>query len=220
MNHPAKIKFEGAAVFIDAQLQDINLKGLQIAFKPKLTKDAVVKFKLVLSGEFQLEAEAWIVWHRAVNSHNIYGLYFTKISDSDKEHIYKFVFKHAPHQIPKQWWKDSAKKKKGGEGMEDRRIFERVAASFPVKLLDTSSGQEREASTCDVSAKGVGVLMNKQLTPGAPVEVWLKIPDHGEPLYTRGAVAWSKMEKANIYRAGIELEKAELMGLSRILRVV
>jgi len=220
INHPAKIKFEGAEVFIDAQLLDINFKGLQIAFKPKLIKDLVVKFKLVLSDELALEAEAWIAWHRNVNSHNIYGLYFTKIRDSDKEQIYKFVFKHSPHQIHRQWWKGLPEKKKGGEGMEDRRIFERFAVSFPVKLLDTSSGQEREVSTCDVSAKGVGVLMNKQLTPGTPLEVWLKIPDHGEPLYTRGTVAWSKTEKANICRAGIELEKADLMGLSRVLRVV
>ncbi len=219
INHPIKIKFEGAEVFIDAQLLDINFKGLQIAFAPKLTKDLVVKFKLVLPGGFHLEAEAWLVWHRTVGNHNIYGFYFTKISDSDKEQIYKFVFRYSPHEIHKQWWKGTIKKEKGGEAMEDRRIFERFATSFPVKLLDISSGQEGEASTCDVCAKGVGVLMNKQLTPGAPVEVWLKIPDQGEPLYTRGAVAWSKTEKANIYRAGINLEKADLMGLSRVLRV-
>lgn len=206
-------------MFIEAHLLDINFKGLQIAFKPKLPRDAILRFQLILSKDLQLEVEAWIAWYRTVARHNIYGLNFTQINDADKEKIYKFVFKHAPHEIHKTWWKGTAKKKKGGEDMEDRRVFERFAANLPVKLLDVNSGQEGEGSACDVSAKGVGLITGRKLMPGSLVEVWLSIPDHGEPLYTRGTVAWSKPGESNSYRAGINLEKADLMGLSRILRV-
>lgn len=218
LNHPAKIKFEGAGVFIDAQLIDINFKGLQICFKPKFPKDMPVKFILVLSEEFSLEVEAWIAWHRPVDGRNIYGFRFTKIKDGDKEKIYKFIFKHSPHEIHKQWWKDLPDKGKGGEDMEDRRIFERLAVSFPIRLLELNNGRQQEAVTCDISAKGVGCVTDRELALGAPVEAWLKIPDKGEPLYTRGKIAWSKMVKAGAYRSGIDLEKADLMGLSRVMR--
>jgi hypothetical protein len=49
--------------------------------------------------------------------------------------------------------------------------------------------------------------------------MWLNIPDRGEPLYTRGRVVWSKMWEPNKYRLGINLEKADLMGMARILRL-
>jgi hypothetical protein len=53
---------------------------------------------------------------------------------------------------------------------------------------------------------------------GAPLELWLEMPDKGEPLYLRGKVVWSLRHKPQAWRAGIELEKAQLMGLSRALR--
>lgn len=218
INKPVKIKLAGAEAFIDAQLQDINFKGIQLAFRPKFTKDSILRLKVFLTDDFILDIEVWVAWHRSIDGHNIYGMFFTKIADSDKERIYKFVFKHAPHEIHKKWWKDAGKKEEGGSDMEDRRVFQRFNVNFPVKLLDGDSSQEIEASTNDVSAKGVGICTDRQLVFGAPVEVWLSIPDHGEPLYTRGTVAWSKLESANRYRAGIALEKADLMGLSRVLR--
>lgn len=225
-NKQAKIKLAGAEHFIEAYLLDINFKGLQISLRPKLPRDTVIKFTLVLAKEFTLEVEAWLAWHRAINSHNIYGLYFTRLSDSDKEKIYKFVFKHSRHAVHKQWWKDlpakekeiEVKKEKGGETMEDRRIFERFPAQMPMRLLDLASGQESRFNTCDVSAKGVGLMGNAQLVQRAPVEVWLEIPDKGEPLYARGEVAWSSKVEPGVWRAGINLEKADFMGLGRILR--
>lgn len=218
-NKQAKIKLEGAVAFIDCQLPNINFKGLQISLKPKLIKDTVVKFSLVLSEDFTLEIEAWVTWHRTIDGNNIYGLYFTKIKDIDKEKIYKFVYKSSPQEISKQWWKGFSEEK-GGETMEDRRIFERFPMQLPVKFLDLASGKEGQANTCDISAKGVGFVGNTELAPRAPVEVWLQIPDQGEPLYTRGEVVWSKRLEPNVYRAGINLEKADLMGLSRVLRTI
>jgi hypothetical protein len=48
--------------------------------------------------------------------------------------------------------------------------------------------------------------------------MWLDIPDQHEPLYTRGEVAWSQtLPDTGQQRLGIRLEKAELMGLARVL---
>ena len=109
--------------------------------------------------------------------------------------------------------------RQGGEGeMVDRRIFERISASIPLRVIDSSSNKEAEAVAFDVSAKGLGIVSREPLSLGDDLELWLKMPDKKAPFYTRGAVAWTKLDNKGKCRAGISLEKAELMGISRIFR--
>ena len=102
--------------------------------------------------------------------------------------------------------------------MEDRRIFERFASRIGLRYLDLNSNQEGKAQANDISAKGIGMEASEELVPHTPLEMWLEIQDKGEPLYTRGEVVWSRMVEPNKYRVGVNLEKADLMGLSRVLR--
>jgi hypothetical protein len=222
INKPVKIQLVGAVVFAECFLKDINFKGLKIVLNLRLIVDSHIKFNLKLSDKYLLECEAWVAWHkviegRNIHGRNIYGLYFTKLKDADKEKIYKFVYEHVPDGISRSW-RDTSIEKEGGEDMEDRRIFQRFNIRFPVKLLDLNSGQEINAETSDISAKGLGIWSKDTLNPHTPLEAWLKIPDRGEPLYTRGNVVWSKPEGSGEYHLGIDLERADLMGLSRILR--
>ncbi len=102
--------------------------------------------------------------------------------------------------------------------MDDRRVFERINTKMPVKFLDPSSGREGQADTIDISANGVGFITDKNLSVLTPLEMWLGIPDYREPLYTRGEVVWSEaLPETGQQRVGVRLEKAELMGLARIL---
>lgn len=103
--------------------------------------------------------------------------------------------------------------------MEDRRIFERFPARFPLRFIDLKDNKEGIAQVRDVSAKGVGMITNEQLEPHTPLELWLQIPDRGEPLYTRGEVVWSNLKGIH-YHTGINLERADMMGLSRALRTI
>jgi hypothetical protein len=138
-----------------------------------------------------------------------------------------------PEHMHQQWWRGTEKNEtpepigrfgvrycEGGEAMEDRRIFDRFSASFPVKFLNPHSGKEGQAHARDISAKGVGLRLNERLTPATPLELWLEVPDKGEPLYTRGEIVWSRAVRPDEYQAGISLEKADLMGLSRVMRTV
>ncbi|TBR15082.1 PilZ domain-containing protein [bacterium] len=102
---------------------------------------------------------------------------------------------------------------------EDQRIFARFPARLPLRFLDADANMEGGAETYDVSAKGLGLVTNEQLKPHTSLEMWLHIPDKGEPLYTRGQVVWSTMVEPNRYQTGVNLERADLMGLSRVLRV-
>jgi hypothetical protein len=217
VNQQAKIKLEGAQAYAGCQIKDINFKGLQIVLGLRLPKDTVLKFSLFLAEGFTLNIEAWAVWHKTVMDTNIYGLYFSKIPDIDKEKIYKFMRSNFPEQIDKQWW-EGLREEKGGETMEDRRIFARLPVRFPLRYFEHKSGQEGQAHTQDISAKGIGLVGNKELAPQTSLEIWVEVPDKGEPLYTRGEVVWSKELEPNLYQAGVNLEKADLMGLSRVLR--
>jgi hypothetical protein len=219
INWQAKVRISDKESLTDCHINDINFKGLKLTLAEKLTPDTFVKLSLILSSDFVLNVEAWVAWHKTIDGYNLYGLYFTKIKDLDKEKIYQFMRGYFPEKINQQWWKDLSAEK-GGEEMQDRRIFARFSTEFPLRFLDLNRGKEGQAQTQDISAKGIGFLTNEELSTHTPLEMWLEIPDKGEPLYTRGEVAWSKSQGADEYRVGVNLERADLMGMSRVLRTM
>ncbi len=101
---------------------------------------------------------------------------------------------------------------------EDRRIFERFAVKFPLRFMRVGSENTAEALTYDISAKGIGLVFKEELEQDADLEIWLDIPDQVGALYARGRVVWVGSASSDGYRAGINLEKADLMGVSRALR--
>lgn len=217
VNKKAKIKLDGALSEVACQIKDINFKGMQVILNLKLALDTYVKFDLTLSEGVSIRAKAWVAWHKQVEGYNTYGLYFTDLLDPDKEKIYKFVYDSVPMEIIKGG-ESSLAKKEGGENMEDRRIFQRFNVRLPATLLDLNSGVEMQAETSDISAKGLGLALKQELKVNTPLEAWLHVPDKGEPLYARGLAVWSGRD-GDGYRIGMDLERADLMGLSRILRV-
>jgi len=67
-------------------------------------------------------------------------------------------------------------------GYEDLRVFERFPVKLEVKYLDMRANKESHAQTTDISAKGIGVTTNEMLDPNSTIEMWLKVPDRGDPL--------------------------------------
>ena len=104
INKASKIKLEGAVASADCLIRDINFKGLQIVLGLRLAVDTYIRFNLQLSENHSLQCEAWVAWHRHTDGHNVYGLLFTKITDKDKENIYKFVYNNVPQEISRHWW--------------------------------------------------------------------------------------------------------------------
>ena len=101
----------------------------------------------------------------------------------------------------------------------DRRLFERIPVSLPVRFVDVYSQKEYSAQTHDISATGIGIVTDMPLSPQSDLDIWLQIPDHDNPLYTKGKVVWTKQDDADgtRYRAGIKLEKMEFAGMSFIV---
>jgi len=217
INRQTEVKLEGAEAFASCTIRDINLKGMQVCLAMKLPRDKFIKFCIFLHKKFALEVEAWVVWQKTITNENRCGIYFTKIKDHDKERIYRFVCEHYPGHLTKCWW-GAVTEEKGGEQMEDHRIFNRIPVKFPLRFLDVNTGKDGLAQMQDISAKGIGMLANTELAQKSSLELWLEIPDKGEPLYARGDVVWSQMVAPDKFRVGVNLEKADLMGLSRVLR--
>jgi hypothetical protein len=218
----AKVKLKENEIPVDCHVKDISFKGLKLMMPLKVESDTHIGLTIILSEEFHFTVEAWVTWHHVMEEHNYYGIYFTKIRDADKEKIFRFIQRYLPEQLRQEWWK-GINQEKGGEDMqttsfEDKRIFQRYALELPLRYLEVDSDKEGEGLTYDKSAKGIGMVTDKQLAPLKVLEIWLKVPDKGEPLYARGEVVWSKALADNRYRSGINLEKANLMGISRILR--
>lgn len=219
LNKQGQMYLENQAPCVSILLQDISFKGARISLTQRLPTDSFLKIKLSLSEEIFFNLEIWVVWHKNVCQLNAYGFYFTKIKDSDKEKIYNLVQRNSPEEIRRHWWKD-VEQTKGGGIMDDRRIFERIPAQLPLRVLDLKESKEYAACTKDISAKGMGLVVKSPVVIHTPVEIWLDIPDKGEPLYTRGEVVWSRRQGDDDCRLGVNLEKADLMGVSRVLRAL
>jgi len=244
VNRPGQIKLPGQDNFVPCEIKDINLKGARISLQEKLENGKALKLAIMLENPEQaeskgqspsktsgadfartvptniIEVEGWCAWQKSVDGVNIYGIYFSRVSDNAKEAIYKFIYKCCPQEIKQKQWHGTSG---GGEdmlnkGFEDRRIFARFPARVAIKYLNLDSNMEGQAETSDISAKGVGFVTNERLHPNTPLEMWLRVPDRGEPLYTRGEVVWSNVGTPNNFRIGVELERADLMGMARVLR--
>ncbi len=110
------------------------------------------------------------------------------------------------------------------EGIErdagnDRRVFERVSVELPVTVLATDVNLECSGTSCDVSARGVGVVCGESVPAGSSVEVWMRMRQRRDPFYTRGLVSWVRPTQDGRHRLGIVFEKAQLMELSPVLRL-
>lgn len=218
VNTHATVKIGESSKEVAATIIDINYRGAKVLMHQRLASDTLLRLQVTLSEEIFLDLEVWIAWQKNYEHQHIYGLYFSKVKEEDKEKIYSFFSSHFPGQLKRQLWPEQEPKKE--EEMDDRRIFERFPARFSMNVLCDGEMWERKATTCDVSAKGIGFVTERSLLLKTPVEMWLSLPDSQEPLYTRGTVVWSRPLDNETCSAGVELEKADLMGISRVLRMI
>ena len=218
INRPGGLKLKQAKEELFCQMKDISCKGVKIILSAKLPEDNAFRINLRFSEKCIFDVEVWIAWRKVVNGINHYGLYFIKLGDADKNKIDNFINALYPNSLKQKWLAPvAAEKEKEGEEVNDHRIFERFRKEFSARFIGLD-GKEGVARTFDVSAKGLGLSTNQEMESRANLEIWLDVPNSTDPLYTRGQVVWSRLSGAGGYCSGIELEKADLMGVSRLLR--
>ena len=201
--------------YVDCIITDLSFKGAKISTLARIPRDAFTRLSIILSEDVILNVEAWVVWQKRVDRVNFYGMYFSKIQDSDKEKIYRFICSSYPKQLSEKL--RGLPPEEEGKDMEDRRIFQRFPTKRRLRFLDLVNGWEGQGITIDLSAKGVGLRTDRELKERSALEIWLGVSDKEEPIYERGEVVWSKKIGPGSFSSGINLEKANLMGLARLL---
>jgi len=107
-----------------------------------------------------------------------------------------------------------------GEQGKDRRVYERFRVNLPVKFIEIFTNLEGKGRTIDISAGGIGLFTEEDIKPERHIELWIDVPDKGEPLYAKGKIVWVQMLSPNNFAVGIELEKTDFIGVSRVLWII
>jgi hypothetical protein len=101
--------------------------------------------------------------------------------------------------------------------MVERRMFARLKMRIPLKFLIPTNDKIGDAETVDISATGVGLVTREDLPVKTPLELWLKLPDHHDPIHVLGKVVWSQdLGDDAQKRVGVQLSEERLLDLGRI----
>lgn len=101
--------------------------------------------------------------------------------------------------------------------MGERRIFARMNIKIPLKFLVPANDKAGDGETVDISAEGIGFVAKEEFPPSTPLEIWVKLPDHHEPIHLIGKVVWARdLGENELKRVGVHLEEGRLMELGRV----
>ncbi|MCG8431616.1 MAG: PilZ domain-containing protein [Candidatus Omnitrophica bacterium] len=208
---------EVADSFMKATIHDISMMGMQVSLDRELPRDKAFPLTVRLPDGEHLHMEPWVAWHTEEDNEQVYGLYFTRIQDHEKEKICNFINDIRSDEIAVNRFQscdtDAAK-----DTAADRRIFQRFPMHCPLFLSVAAEEEKHKAETVDFSARGVGFTLRDWVEPTSRVRVWIEFPSLGGPFYAPGTLVWIKPVAAGAYRAGVELDSADLMGMTGLLK--
>ena len=102
----------------------------------------------------------------------------------------------------------------------DRRARTRFPLALSVRCFDQQTHTEILSRTYDISAQGIGLLINEEVPLGAPVTVTITMPDTGEEIQVKGKFIWQKPVDNYCYRTGVELTGSRLNPVPIALRTL
>jgi len=103
-------------------------------------------------------------------------------------------------------------------GWNERRVCTRFPVSVLVKCV--SKNQHMIAESFNISAKGLGLITNEELSCGSRVNMFVLTPGSGEKVAVQGRVVWAENFGFGKYKIGIALGHTELKPVTIVLRVV
>ena len=106
------------------------------------------------------------------------------------------------------------------EVINEKRVFERFSARFPVKFKHSNSDYGTDVFLHDASALGLKVTAKDRLFTNDSVSLLVKLPDSQAPLILNGEVVWAKNSEPNWWEIGLRLHKVNFMEMQRMFRLV
>lgn len=105
------------------------------------------------------------------------------------------------------------------EAQEERRIFERFTARFPVKFQHSREEFGTEVYLRNASAQGVMVTSRQRMFLHDSVSLIVELPDGFAPMKLTGRVVWTRKKVASSWDMGVEFHKTIFMGMHRMFQL-
>lgn len=105
VNKEINVRLEGQERPFLCIVEDVNIRGLKIYSRQQLAEKDNIAMSVDFGQDFALDIEAAVAWRRSLGAGYVYGLYFTKIKDMDKERLNRFIFKCCSEQMKEHRWK-------------------------------------------------------------------------------------------------------------------
>lgn len=210
----AKVQAPGNETFVPAVIHDISLKGMRVALDDLLPTRIGFLLTAVLPDQEKIECDAWAVWRREAGARRYYGLYFTRLNDTDKEKICRFIRREYPQSLNT----DLQGPVLDQGHVSDRHFSQRFRLACPVEVTDRACGVAATGETVDFSSNGIGLCLQNSIEPGREVLIQLSLPHQTNPLPSTGTVMWSNLTPRG-FRVGIRLDHDDLIGLPQLLRL-
>ena len=102
---------------------------------------------------------------------------------------------------------------------EERRIFERFSAQFPVKFKDSREEYGREVFLRDASAEGVRILTKERFFLDDQLALEVELPDGGEPMVLSGRVKWVKLLNLSLWDIGVQFTQVNFLKMQRLFKL-
>ena len=102
---------------------------------------------------------------------------------------------------------------------EDRRIFERFSARFPVKFKDANDDFGTDVFLRDASADGVRILAKQRCYLDDQLNLEVELPDGAEPLVLSGHVVWVKFVNLALWDIGVQLSQIKFLKMQRLYKL-
>ena len=103
--------------------------------------------------------------------------------------------------------------------VSDKRKTPRFQVSIPVGQI-LYKDRSIASHTFDISADGVGLVMDAELPLGQTMDMCLHMPDNGESINFQGKAVWMTVVGPGRYRAGIQIEHEHIKPIPLVLRTI
>ncbi len=100
----------------------------------------------------------------------------------------------------------------------ERRLFSRFIARFPTKFKDSAEDYGRDVYLRDVSATGARVSTRERPFINDVMSLSVQLPDSQDPVDLNGRVRWVRGHAPQVWEAGIQFNKVDLMKIHRIVK--
>ena len=100
--------------------------------------------------------------------------------------------------------------------IDDRRVFDRFSARFPVKFKGSREDFGSSVFLRDMSAEGAKIALRGHVYVNDEVDLLVELPDGHAPMQISGKVVWARATSPQTWDAGVKLDKVDFMETQRI----